>query len=296
MNMPAGQNCSNFAFRFGFSTLATLPTAQSGFKGAPEKYGIKAGKTILKLGGFFMKIQLLVPGNVDPWMEEYFHCFLPQDVDLAGISSGGVIESRQDLAVALPEVLEAIVAAEKNGYDAVFTVCLSDTGVEQGRELVNIPVMGTQLVSMHVYAMLGHNFTVFAPNEYIRRYIKELIHKYDFDGKATARALKESVMADVAVGAFLEYRKGGKRPDSIIEDIADQCILAIEEDDAEVLGIGCGALVWAAEMVTEELEAKGYDIPVLNPYKVVLEITKAFVKLGLNHGYIVRPPSPVPGS
>jgi len=32
MNMPAGQNRSNCAFRDGFLRLATMPTAQSGLK------------------------------------------------------------------------------------------------------------------------------------------------------------------------------------------------------------------------------------------------------------------------
>ena len=32
MNMPAGQNRSNFAFRNGFLRLATVSTAQSGLK------------------------------------------------------------------------------------------------------------------------------------------------------------------------------------------------------------------------------------------------------------------------
>ena len=32
MNMPAGQNCSNFVFRLGFLNLATFSTAQSGLK------------------------------------------------------------------------------------------------------------------------------------------------------------------------------------------------------------------------------------------------------------------------
>jgi len=32
MNMPAGQNRSNCVFRNGFLRLATMPTAQSGFK------------------------------------------------------------------------------------------------------------------------------------------------------------------------------------------------------------------------------------------------------------------------
>ncbi len=33
MNMPAGQNRSNCAFRNGFLRLVTMPTAQSGLKG-----------------------------------------------------------------------------------------------------------------------------------------------------------------------------------------------------------------------------------------------------------------------
>ncbi len=40
MNMPAGQNRSNCAFRNGFLRLATMPTAQSGLKGKEWVWGI----------------------------------------------------------------------------------------------------------------------------------------------------------------------------------------------------------------------------------------------------------------
>ncbi|MEW6602845.1 MAG: aspartate/glutamate racemase family protein, partial [Nitrospirota bacterium] len=175
-------------------------------------------------------------------------------------------ESRQDLAIMLPDVIEAIVEAEKKGYDAVFSACLTDSGIAEGRELVNIPVLGSLKVSMHVYAMLGHRFTILMPNEYIGKYIQETIHKYGFEGRGSVRALKRSMTAEDAVSAFLQYKRGGKSPGFIIDDLVSECVDAIREDDAEVLGMGCGTLVWAADMVSDELRKRGYDIPVLNPY------------------------------
>jgi len=241
-----------------------------------------------------MKIQFLVPGKLEPEIVEYLRCVVPPDVEIGGLTKGGVIESRWDLAQGLPETLEAIVSAEKNGYDAVCLACLSDTGAEEGRELVNIPVLAPLQVSMHVCSILGHRFTILVPNEYMRRYMQELITKYGFDGRGSVRTLKKPMPPDQAQIVFMEYKKSGKHPASMVEDLVSECMDAIKEDDAEVLGMGCGSLVWLADMVRDELEKRGYDIPVLNPWAVTIEVARALVNLKLNHGYIVRPPT-MPG-
>ena len=237
-----------------------------------------------------MKIQFIVPAKLEPELVEYLSCVVAPDVDIVGLSKGGVIESRRDLALILPETLETIVAAEKGGCDAVCLACLSDTGLEEGRELVNIPVLAPLKVSMHVCSILGHKFAILVPNEYMRRYMQELITKYGFDSRGSVRTLKKPMPPDQAQIVFMEYKKSGKRPTSMIEDLVSECMDAIKEDDAEVLGMGCGSLVWLADMVRDELGKRGYDIPVLNPWAVTIEIGRALVNLKLKHGYIIRPP------
>ena len=83
------------------------------------------------------------------------------DVDVGLPESGpGSVESRTDAALTVPALLRSVVAAERDGFDAIIVSCYSDPGMEAARELVSIPVLGSGQVSMHVAAQLGGRFSL----------------------------------------------------------------------------------------------------------------------------------------
>jgi allantoin racemase len=57
-----------------------------------------------------------------------------------------------------PIVHKAYVQAEKEGYDAVVPLGMLDLGVDGGRCLVDIPVVGPALATLHVAALVGERF------------------------------------------------------------------------------------------------------------------------------------------
>ena len=57
-----------------------------------------------------------------------------------------------------PIVHKAFVQAEKEGYDAVVPLGMLDLGVDGGRSLVDIPVVGPALACLHVAALVGERF------------------------------------------------------------------------------------------------------------------------------------------
>ena len=57
-----------------------------------------------------------------------------------------------------PIVHKAYVQAEKEGYDAVVPLGMLDLGVDGGRSLVDIPVIGPAQACLHVAALLGERF------------------------------------------------------------------------------------------------------------------------------------------
>src|SRR4030042_2895517 len=69
-------------------------------------------------------------------------------------------ESRYERASAVPDTVAKIVQAERDGAEAVIPDCMGDPGLEEGREMVSIPVIGPPETSMHFAAMLGHRFSV----------------------------------------------------------------------------------------------------------------------------------------
>jgi allantoin racemase len=64
------------------------------------------------------------------------------------------------LGVAVPAFLDAYREAEKQGYDAVVPLGTLDLGVDAGRSVVDIPVVGPSEAMLHIAAMLGRRFGI----------------------------------------------------------------------------------------------------------------------------------------
>src|SRR5712675_1538371 len=58
------------------------------------------------------------------------------------------------------EVLKAVLAAEREGFDAFVIGCCYDPALTQARELVNIPVVGPLEASVMLSRLFGHSFAV----------------------------------------------------------------------------------------------------------------------------------------
>jgi allantoin racemase len=61
---------------------------------------------------------------------------------------------------AAPYFHQAFCQAESEGYDAVVPLGMLDLGVEGGRSLVDIPVIGPYQASLHIAALLGERFGI----------------------------------------------------------------------------------------------------------------------------------------
>src|SRR5690349_21713371 len=59
---------------------------------------------------------------------------------------------------AAPIFFEAFRQAEREGFDAVVPLGMLDLGVEGGRSIVDIPVIGPLHATLHVAAMVGERF------------------------------------------------------------------------------------------------------------------------------------------
>jgi allantoin racemase len=64
------------------------------------------------------------------------------------------------LGLAVPAFIDAFRDAEKQGYDAVVPLGTLDLGVDAGRSVVDIPVVGPSESMLHIASMLGRRFGV----------------------------------------------------------------------------------------------------------------------------------------
>ncbi len=234
-----------------------------------------------------MKIQLLLPFFIDPdHLVNFLRRFVPPDVDIVGLSQGRVTETRVDAALTLREELEAMVKAEKDGYDAVVMGCALDPGVVEAREMVKIPVLGCFQTTLHLAGILGNRLCVIVPSgRYGIRMQSQNAKNFGFDN-VSFRSI--TFYAQQSLEQAYQYKKTGKI-NEIIEKIINVSVRAIEDDDADVLALGCNGLAWAVEPAKAELSKRGYDIPFIIPISATIEVARAMVNLGLTHSNLFYP-------
>ena len=180
----------------------------------------------------------------------------------------GSIESDYDAAIAVPELLKSVETAAASGFDAVIISCFSDPGLEPGRELLSIPVLGSSLCAMHTAAMLAPRFSVLSPNDGGAR-SRELARRHGLgDFFASSRGIGLSVMelARDRPGCLERAKAAARR--------------AIDEDGAEALVLGCMSM--AFHDVAEDLQQM-LGIPVVNPAPVSIGIAETLVRARLSH-------------
>ncbi len=76
------------------------------------------------------------------------------------------------------QVFNNMLRAEKEGYDAFVIGCSLDVGLEEGREMLSIPVLGVTQTSLYFAAMLGERFAMITHQNYISEAYRQLINRY----------------------------------------------------------------------------------------------------------------------
>jgi allantoin racemase len=189
-------------------------------------------------------------------------------VDIAVPSRGpGSIESRYDSAMAVPLLLEAVMKAEADGYDAVVISCFGDPGLDACREIVSIPIVSSGQASMHVAAQLGSRFSIISPKEGAGSRVLENPRKYGFIlNYASTRGAGLSV---------LDLARDRQRT---LDRLAEVGARAVAEDGADTLILGCMSM--AFHDISGELQDR-IGVPVVNPVPASLALAELLVRANL---------------
>ena len=221
-----------------------------------------------------MRIQVVTPISTAGLRSlEDFHPHVAPGTEVSHVlleTGPATIESHVDEALAVPEVLRRVVAAERAGVDAVVIDCMGDPGLEAARELVSIPVLGPAQSAMHVAAMLGHSFSVLATQQAVVPMTTDLARRYGLAGKlASIRTVDLPVLE-------LENEE------RLRTAMTEQALRALREDGAHVLLLGCTGMSGWAPRLTAALADQGHPgIPVVDPVAAALRIAEALVGQGL---------------
>jgi allantoin racemase len=187
------------------------------------------------------------------------------------------IESYYDDYLAVPGLLEEIMK-DDDAYDAFIVACWGDPGLEACREVTEKPVVGIAEASMYVANMVGARWSVATILPRAKHFIEAAVIKAGLtDRCASVRC------TDLTVVETEEAR------DATFEGLLAVSRLAIEEDGAEAICLGCAGMGGLAERLEEEL-----PVPVVDSVGAAAVLAESLVQLGktTSKAMTYRPPEP----
>jgi len=170
------------------------------------------------------------------------------------------IETYEDELKAAPGMI-GLVRENEPTCDAFIVACHCDPNLDALKEISTKPVVGIGEASMKIASMLGHNFSVITDTIHSVPNKEALVRKYHLqDVLASARATER-----------------GSEGLSLEDKILHAADLAVEEDHAEVIVLGCAGMTG----LDKRLQAK-LGVPVLDGVVCALVIASGLVNYGVS--------------
>jgi Asp/Glu/hydantoin racemase len=81
------------------------------------------------------------------------------------------------------QLVENIMRAEREGYDAVAISCFLDPGMEEARTVVDIPVVSSCETALLVSSVIGRSFGMLCIDEHMAEQVRTLVRAYGFQDR-----------------------------------------------------------------------------------------------------------------
>lgn len=193
--------------------------------------------------------------------------------DLGADSCEGNFESY----LAAIAVMDKVVRYE-GPYDAVIQAGYGEHGREGLQELLDVPVVDITDAAASTAQFLGHKYSVVTT---LDRAVPLIEDRLKLSG------LLERCASVRASGlGVLELEED---PDRAVAAIVEQSRIAVEQDKAEVIVLGCGGM---AELEERVREATG--VPIVDGVRAAVTVAESLVRLGLSTSKVrtYAPPRP----
>jgi Asp/Glu/hydantoin racemase len=192
------------------------------------------------------------------------------------------VANRAEAAIAAHAVLEAI-ATHAEGCDGVIVSAFGDPGLAAAREFADIPVFGIAESAMLTAWTLGRRYSIVCLTPRLRRWYIECAQEHGLAGRlASVRAL------DVPIPDITQAK------DQLRARLVEECLHAIEQDEAEVIILGGGPIAGLAREAADQI-----PVPTLDGVSCAVRLAEAVVGLSprkATRGSFARPePKPAAG-
>lgn len=188
------------------------------------------------------------------------------------------IEGHFDEAMACAGLLEEVRKGESEGIDAYVIACFGDPGLDAARELARGPVLGIAEAAMHAASFVSTGFSVVTTLTRTVVIAEHLVDRYGMRGRC-----RRVRACDISV---LEL----DNPQSnAYQRILAECRLALKEDRAGAIVLGCAGMADLCERLSGEL-----GVPVIDGVAAAVAMAEALVRMKLSTSKVGDYARPLP--
>ncbi len=203
---------------------------------------------------------------------EVEHVLAPDFIaDYANTKKGTCfIESRYAEYLNTGDIISLSQEAEKNGYDGIFVDCFGSPGVSIVRELVDIPVLGGFDSGVLMASAISQKFSIITVVPNVIPLIEDEIRDLGISQNIASIRDVEMPVSDL----------GDK--EKLIAHLLKQSKLAIKEDGAEAIVLGCTGMIDVVDSVAKELKSANLAVPVIDPSYAAITMLQSLIRCGLS--------------
>lgn len=177
------------------------------------------------------------------------------------------IEGYADEAIAVPHMLEAMFAAQTQHTEVAGYViaCFDDTGLDAARCVLDAPVVGIGEAACHLASLIAARFSVVTT---LGRSVSPIEHnlvKYGLASRCARVRAAEVAVLDLEDAASDAYAQ-----------ISNEVRIALKEDRAEAIVLGCAGMTNLAERLSNE-----HGVPVIDGVGAAVKLIESLAGLGL---------------
>ena len=140
---------------------------------------------------------------------------------------------------------------------------------------------------MYLATMLGNKFSVVDISGVHNVYYRDLIYQHQLQNRCASirnigmRLPRPGTEDGLQLREERQKALSGKKSNAV-ENAITQAEIAIKEDGAEVITLGCSGVFWLRPFIEGGLQKRGWEVPVLEGYSASITLAKLMVDLGVN--------------
>jgi len=173
--------------------------------------------------------------------------------------------------------------SESDKYDAIVQEGDLDPGFWGARYISKVPFVSATHAAIHVASLIGEQCCLFAMADWPGKVMRRQVENYGFSHKVVS-IRPWSLSSIQLLSRVYEREERSKVPEVIkgIDNLAVQCIEAIEKDRIDTLIFSCAGLQMYANDARQALDKAGYgDIPIITSLSAAIEMAKVMVNMKL---------------